>query len=148
MPLPPDDAEKAPPQPEPNLEVFVVRGVGGVVHGNEKIACYAVVLTPEPGCMTSSGKSIICDRVLRFYDASTAMKSHRPVAEGEKVTLQKQGDNTVHLLAGSDVYAIQAPEGKRLDIKWGDFSSMDNQSSMDRRQAISKYVMKLLKKQV
>lgn len=132
--------------PPSRLEVLVIRGIGVVAHGSDTMACYAAVLTPEPGCMSSSGQNIICDRVLRFYGASTALKSHRPIAEGETVSLQKQSDDAFQLLVGQDVYALRAPEGKRMDVKWGDFSSMDNRSSADRRQAINKYVMSVLRK--
>jgi hypothetical protein len=130
----------------PRLEVLVIRGVSNVVHGTDKIACQAIVLTPETGCMSRKGQSVICDRVLRFYDASAVIKSHRPIAEDEKVSLQKEDNGILTLLVDEDVYTVHAPEGKRMDIKWGDFTSMDNQSTMARRQAINKYVLSLLNK--
>jgi hypothetical protein len=142
------EAANAPSPPPPRLEVLVIRGIDKVAHGTDHIQCHAAVLTPEAGFMTSMGKSVICDRVLRFYDASTAIKSHRPIAEGGKATLRKQSQDVIHLLVDGDVYTIHAPSGKRLDVKWGDFNSMSDQPSMALRQAINKYVLTLLKKPV
>jgi hypothetical protein len=137
-----------PPLPQSPLEVLVVRGISHVEVVSDKIVCYAAVVTPENQCITRGGKSVICDRVLRFYKLPCDMVRHQSVAEGERVVIEKQSPDASILRAGSSVYMLHAIEGKRLDVKWGDFRSMDKKSSMELNRQINDYVMALLKKPI
>jgi hypothetical protein len=148
--VPPLLPQSRPPQPPPQspLEVLVIRGISYVEAVSDKIACHAAVVTPDNLCITRGGKSVVCDRILRFYELPCSMKRHQPVAEGERIEIEKQSTDASILRVGSFVYYLHAPEGKRLVVTWGDFRSMANEPSAAYNAKINKYVLELLKKPV
>lgn len=138
-----------PPLPQSPLEVLVIRGISYVDFVSDKIACYAAVVTPENQCITRDGKdNVICDRILRFYALPSDLKRHQPIAEGERVVIEKQSADTSILRAGSSVYCLHSLEGKRLVVTWGDFRSMADERSAVCNAKINKYVLDLLNKPI
>jgi hypothetical protein len=144
----PDKSSVPPPQPQSPLEVLVIRGISHVDAVSDKIACYATVVTPDNQCITRGGKSVVCDRILRFYELPCNMKRHQSIAEGERVDIEKQSADASILRVGSSVYFLHAPEGKRLVVTWGDFRSLANEPSTVCNAKINKYVLGLLKKPI
>jgi hypothetical protein len=132
------DAAKLPPVP-PSLEVIAIKGIGEVNSGSEKIACYAMVVSPESNNIKRGGKAISCDRMLSFYDFPCAFKRHRPIEPEEKVSLE-QGDAAAKLCVGNDVYQICVQKGKRLVVVRKDFSALASEISMFRTLQIRQYV--------
>ena len=138
-----------PPLSQSPLEVLVIRGISYVDVVSDKIACYAAVVTPENQCITRDGKdNVICDRILRFYALPSDLKRHQPIAEGERVVIEKQSADTSILRAGDSVYSLHALNGKRLIVTWGDFRSMGDERSAVYNSKINKYVLDLLKKPI